>query len=162
MKTIPGGKTMGKPKTEDIVREMTEPIVEFLGLELIDIEYIKEGGAWFLRIFIDKPEGITHDDCQAVSERVGVILDEKDPIPQSYILEVSSPGIERPLKKAADFERFRGHKVRASTFSPVNGQKEFIGELVGLENGHVVINVKNQSVSLPMEYVARVRLEADF
>lgn len=153
---------MGKPKTEDIVREMTEPIVEFLGLELIDIEYIKEGGAWFLRIFIDKPEGITHDDCQAVSERVGVILDEKDPIPQSYILEVSSPGIERPLKKAADFERFRGHKVRASTFSPVNGQKEFIGELVGLEDGHVVINVKNQSVSLPMEYVARVRLEADF
>ena len=153
---------MGKPKIEDIVKDMTEPIVEALGLELVDIEYLKEGGSWFLRIFIDKPEGITHDDCQAVSERIGLILDEKDPIPQSYILEVSSPGIERPLKKPADFERFRGHKVRASIFSPVNGQKEFIGELVGLENGHVVINVKNQNVSLPLEHVARVRLEADF
>ena len=153
---------MGKPKTEDIVKDMTEPIVEALGLELVDIEYLKEGGSWFLRIFIDKPEGITHDDCQAVSERVGQILDEKDPIPQAYILEVSSPGIERPLKKPEDFERFHGHKVRASTFSPVNGQKEFIGELVGLENNHVVINVKNQNVSLLLEHVARVRLEADF
>lgn len=153
---------MGKPKLEDMVRETAEPIVEILGLELVDIEYIKEGGSWFLRIFIDKLEGVTHDDCQAVSERVSAILDEKDPIPQSYILEVSSPGIERPLKKPTDFERFRGHKVRASTFSPVNGQKEFVGELVGLENGHVVINVKNQSVALLLEHVAKVRLEADF
>lgn len=153
---------MGKAKIDDIVREMTEPVVEILGLELVDIEYIKEGGSWFLRIFIDKPEGITHDDCQAVSERVGALLDEKDLIPQSYILEVSSPGIERPLKKAADFERFRGYKVRASTFAPVNGQKEFIGELVGLEDAHVVIIVKNQSIALPLDHVARVRLEADF
>jgi len=153
---------MGKPKAEDVVREMTEPIIEVLGLELVDIEYLKEGGAWFLRVFIDKPEGITHHDCQAVSERVGKMLDEKDPIPQSYVLEVSSPGIERTLKKPTDFEKFRGYKVRASTFSPVNGQKEFVGELVGLENGHVVIDVESQSVTLPLEHVARVRLEADF
>lgn len=153
---------MGKPKIEEIVGELTEPIAKSLGLELVDVEYIKEGGSWFLRIFIDKPAGITHDDCQAVSERIGLILDEKDPIPQSYILEVSSPGIERPLKKPGDFVRFRGHKVRASTFSPVNGQKEFVGELVGLENEQVVMNVKNQTVTLPLEQVARVRLEADF
>ena len=153
---------MGKPKAEDVVREMTEPIIEVLGLELVDIEYLKEGGAWFLRVFIDKPEGITHHDCQAVSERVGKMLDEKDPIPQSYVLEVSSPGIERTLKKPTDFEKFRGYKVRGSTFSPVNGQKEFVGELVGLENGHVVIDVESQSVTLPLEHVARVRLEADF
>jgi len=140
---------MGKPKAEDVVREMTEPIIEVLGLELVDIEYLKEGGAWFLRVFI-------------VSERVGKMLDEKDPIPQSYVLEVSSPGIERTLKKPTDFEKFRGYKVRASTFSPVNGQKEFVGELVGLENGHVVIDVESQSVTLPLEHVARVRLEADF
>jgi ribosome maturation factor RimP len=162
MKTIPGGKNMGKVKIEDIVIEMTEPIVEVLGLELVDVEFLKEGGSWFLRLFIDKPGGITHDDCQAVSERVGVILDEKDPIPQSYIMEVSSPGIERPLKKPTDFEKFRGHKVRVSTFSPVNGQKEFVGELVGLEVGNVIIKVKNQDVTLSLGQVARVRLEADF
>lgn len=152
---------MSKPKIEDIVRGMSEPITVSLGLELVDIEYVKEGGAWFLRIFIDKPSGITHDDCRAVSERLGTLLDDTDLIPQAYVLEVSSPGIERPLKKPEDFVKYRGRKVRASTFAPVDGQKEFIGELGGLEDGLINIKVKGREVTLPVESVAKVRLEVD-
>lgn len=153
---------MSKPKTEDIIREISQPLADSLGLELVDVEYVKEGSLWFLRIFIDKPEGVTHSDCQEVSHRLGELLDEKDPIPLSYILEVSSPGIERPLKKPGDYERFRGYKVRATTFSLVEGQKEFIGELEGLVDGKVQININGKKISLPLECVAKVRLEADF
>jgi len=153
---------VGKTKIEDTVREMSEKITGALGLELVDVEYVKEGGSWFLRVFIDKPTGVTHNDCQTVSERLGKLLDEKDPIPQSYILEVSSPGIERPLKKPEDFIRFSGRKVRASTFSPVEGQREFVGELAGLNDGTLLINIKGKQLALPMEKVAKVRLEADF
>ncbi len=152
---------MGK-KIEDIVREMAGEVAESLELELVDVEYVKEGGSWFLRVYIDKPAGISHDDCQAVSERLGKKLDEKDPIPQSYIFEVSSPGIERPLKKPEDFIRFSGRKVRASTFSPIEGQREFVGELNGLKDGTLLINIKGKQMALPMEKVAKVRLEADF
>ncbi len=151
---------MSKPKIEDIVREITEPITYSLGMELVDIEYKKEGNSWFLRIFIDKPLGITHDDCQAVSERLEELLDQKDPIPHSYILEVSSPGIERPLRKIEDYQKFRGHKVRAITFAPIGGQKEFIGELVGLEGHNVLIDIKGKQIALPLECIAKVRLEA--
>lgn len=152
---------MSKPKTEEVVKKMCEPVTDSLSLELVDVEYVKEGGEWFLRIYIDKPEGIDHDDCQAVSHRLGELLDREDPLPHSYILEVSSPGIERPLKKPADYIRFRGRKVRAVTFKPVDGQKEFTGELVGLEDNKVVINISGKQVALPQEYVAKVRLEAD-
>ena len=153
---------MKKNRVEDIVWEMSESVIESLGLELVDVEYVKEGGAWFLRVFIDKAGGITHDDCQEVSVRLSELLDRKDPIPQSYILEVSSPGIERPLNKPGDFERFRGYKVRASTFAPVDGRKEFIGELNGLIDGNVLIHTGGDQVSLPLEQVAKIRLEADF
>ena len=153
---------MGKPKIEELVRGMSEPIAASLGLELVDVEYIKEGGSWFLRIFIDKPDGITHTDCHDVSQQISKLMDEKDYISQAYILEVSSPGIERPLNQPRDFLRFRGHKIRAATFSPVNGQKEFVGELEGLENGELVINIKGKQMILPMEQVAKVRLEAEF
>lgn len=152
---------MSKPGIEDVVTGMAQPVADALGLELVDVEYMKEGASWFLRVFIDKPEGITHSDCQAVSERLGKILDEKDPIPQSYILEVSSPGIERPLKKPEDYVRFRGRKVRASMFSPIDGKKEFVGQLEGLADGKVLINVDNKQVALPLGLVAKVRLEAD-
>ena len=153
---------MGRQKTEDIVKAFSEPITGSLDLELVDVEYVKEGATWFLRVYIDKPEGVTHDDCQAVSERLGEVLDENDPVPHSFVLEVSSPGIERPLKKAEDFIRFRGSKVRVSTFAPVDGTKEFVGLLEGLEDGNIKLNVDSRPVSLPSKSVAKVRLEADF
>ena len=153
---------MSKQRIEDIVSELSGPVIDSIGLELVDVEYVKEGATWFLRIYIDKPEGITHDDCKAVSERLGELLDKKDPITQSYVLEVSSPGIERPLKKPADFVRFRGHMVCATTFAPVDGQKEFTGLLEGLEDGNILISIDNRQVTLPKESVAKVRLEAGF
>ncbi|WP_418790187.1 ribosome maturation factor RimP [Phosphitispora sp. TUW77] len=153
---------MSKQRIEDIVLQLSVPVTDSLGLELVDVEYVKEGANWFLRIYIDKQEGITHDDCQAVSASLGELLDKKDPIHQSYVLEVSSPGIERPLKRPADFVRFRGHMVRATTFAPVDGQKEFIGVLEGLVDGNVLISVENRQVALPQELVAKVRLEAGF
>ncbi len=153
---------MRKPRIEEIIREMCEPITASLGLELVDLEYTKEGSSWFLRVFIDQPGGVTHHDCQAVSERLSKLLDQKDPIPQSYILEVSSPGLERPLKKPEDYVRFRGRKIRAVTFSLVAGRKEFTGELAGLEDGKILLQSKGQQIALPIENVAKVNLAADF
>lgn len=149
-------------KIEEIIREMAESVTDEYALELVDVEYVKEGGNWFVRIFIDKPEGITHEDCQAVSNKIGEQLDEKDPIPHAYILEVSSPGIERPLKKAQDFEHFKGHLIRITTYSPVNGKKEFVGELIGLVDGNISISIEGEEISIPMEVAAKVRLEAAF
>lgn len=153
---------LGKPKTEDIVLEMAVKIAEGLKLEVIDVSFTKEGGTWYLRVFIDKPEGINHDDCQALSQRLSDELDEKDPIPQAYILEVSSPGIERPLKKPEDYVRFKGSLIRVTTFSPFEGQKEFIGILIGLFEDGIHINMKDKEMVLPLEKVASARLEADF
>lgn len=152
---------MSKPKVEDMISEIVTEIIQSTELELVDVEYVKEGGAWFLRVYIDKPAGITHEDCQKVSVRLSEVLDERDPIPGSYILEVSSPGIERPLKKPEDFIKFRGHKVRATTFSPVDGQKEFVGELESRTDESIVINLKDKQIALPVKQVARIRLEAD-
>lgn len=151
-----------KPKVEEVVTEMSEPLAGSLELELVDVEFVKEGPSWFLRIFIDKPGGITHDDCKAMSQKLSDLLDEKDPIPQSYILEVSSPGIERPLKKAGDFVRFSGHKVRASLFAAVDGQKELVGELEGLRDENVIINVKGKEYALSQDSISKIRLEAEF
>jgi ribosome maturation factor RimP len=121
---------MAKKKVEEIAAEMVQPIVDALAFELVDVEFLKEGANWYLRVFIDKPGGIAIDDCQAVSEQLSDKLDETDPIKQSYILEVSSPG-ERPLKKDRDFERFKGEIVEVKLFQPLNGKKIFEGELLG-------------------------------
>ena len=129
---------MAKKRAEDIVAEIAQPIVEALSFELVDVEFLKEGANWYLRVFIDKPGGIAIDDCQAVSERLSDKLDEADPIKQSYIMEVSSPG-ERPLKKERDFERFRGETVEIKLYQPLDGKKDFEGELIGLVDGRVEI-----------------------
>lgn len=154
---------MGKNKVIEVVKELARPVVAKLGLELVDVEYVKEGGEWFLRIFIDKPYGVTLDDCQAVSEEVDMLLDEADPVPHSYHLEVSSPGIERPLKKPADYERFQGRMVQVTTFTPQDGQKRFTGRLRGLRNQMVVLTMDNGTERLiPMPEVASARLKAEF
>ena len=106
-----------------------EPIVAEQGFELVDVEYVKEAGNWYLRAYIDKPGGITVDDCEVVSRRFSDILDEKDYIEDSYIFEVSSPGLGRPLKKEKDFARSVGEEVEIRTYRAVDRQKEFIGIL---------------------------------
>ena len=135
-----GGVIMAKRRIEDIAEELVRPIVDRFSFELVDVEFLKEGANWYLRIYIDKPGGIVIEDCQAVSEEFSDRLDETDPIKQSYILEVSSPGLERPLKKETDFEKYKGEPVEVKLFQPVNGKKVFEGDLLGLEGS--AINIK--------------------
>ncbi|MGI6669630.1 MAG: ribosome maturation factor RimP [Acetivibrionales bacterium] len=127
---------MARKSVVDITEELAQPIVDSLSFELVGVEFLKEGANWYLRVYIDKPGGITIDDCQAVSEQLSVKLDEADPIRQSYILEVSSPG-EMPLKNERHFERFKGETVEVKLYQPINGKKVFEGELLGL-NGDII------------------------
>lgn len=153
---------MARKKVEDVVQEFTLPILDKLGYELVDIEYKKEGSNWYLRIYIDKPEGITIDDCQQASEKISDKLDEVDPIPHNYFLEVSSPGLDRPLKKDKDFERYKGYKVDIKLYKPINGTKDLTGELVGLENGNILIRANEDVISFKRDEVASVRLAVEF
>ncbi|HHV29603.1 ribosome maturation factor RimP [Acetivibrio mesophilus] len=141
---------MTKKGIEEIVTEIANPIVDRYSFELVDVEFIKEGSNWYLRIYIDKPGGITIDDCQIVSEEISDILDKKDPIPQSYFLEVSSPGLDRPLKKDSDFEKFIGELVEVKLFKPIEGKKIFEGELVGYRDNKIIIK-KNEEENMEFE-----------
>ena len=134
---------MTKRRIEDVVEEIVLPIVEKVAFELVDIEFLKEGGHWYLRVYIDKPGGIAIEDCQTVSEMLSDKLDETDPIKQTYILEVSSPGLERPLKKQSDFDKFKGELVEVKLFQPLNGKKIFEGELLGLIDNKINIKQSN-------------------
>lgn len=152
------------------VAEMTEeivtPILNDLGLELVDIEFKKEGKNWFLRVFIDSDSGVDIEDCGNVSERLSEQLDEKDPIPQAYFLEVSSPGAERPLKKEKDIKNAVGKNVHITTYEPIEGEKAFEGELIQFDGETLTIGVKVKTrvkqVDIPYKKVASARLAVLF
>ena len=144
------------------VEEILLPVVDEAGLELVDVEYTKEGDRRYLRIFIDKPEGITHEDCSYVSERIDPLLDEKVPIAQAYTLEVSSPGLERPLKKPADFQRFAGRDVNITTFNAIAGSKKHTGVLKGLKEQSVVVAIGGVEHEIALEQIASARLAFRF
>lgn len=137
---------MSKKRVEEVIEDLVLPILDKLLFELVDIEYVKEGSNWFLRIFIDKPEGITIDNCQSVSEELNLKIDEADPIKGNYYLEVSSPGIERALKKEKDFERFKDNLVEVKLFKAKDSKKLFKGNLVGLIDGSIVIKEDNNTI----------------
>ncbi len=148
---------MAKRRVEDIITELAQPIVDELSFELVDVEFIKEGANWYLRVYIDKTGGVAIEDCQAVSEQLSDILDETDLIKQSYILEVSSPG-ERPLKKERDFERFKGEAVEVKLYQPLNGKKIFEGKLLGLtENIFKIKTNEGATMSFDRKDTALVR-----
>ena len=126
-----GGNKLSKKVTE-VVEELAIPILEELNLELVEVEYVKEGKSWFLRVYIDKETGVDIEDCGNVSEKLSEKLDEIDPIPQNYFLEVSSPGAERPLKKEKDFQKAIGKNVYIKTYEPILDEKEFEGTLTGV------------------------------
>lgn len=154
---------MARKKTEEIVEELVLPITRKQQFELVDIEFKKEGTHWHLRVYIDKPDGITLDDCEIVSESLSDVLDETDPIKQSYILEVSSPGIDRPLKKLEDFERFKEHSVEVKLYAPYKGHKKYIGKLKGLINETIHIEDDNsERIEIPLKSTASVRLHVEF
>lgn len=154
---------MGRKEIEQQVAQIAAAVLsQFPALELVDVEYVKEGADWVLRVFIDKPGGVEIDDCEAVSRNLSDRLDEADPIPGTYLLEVSSPGLERPLKRPEDFERFAGQLVRITTFAPVDGQKEWQGTLIGLVDGKVQVQTKRGTVQIPQDQLASARLAVEF
>ena len=148
---------------EQKTEELLEPIVSALGFELVDVEYVKEGGTWYLRAYIDKPGGITVDDCEAVSRQFSDILDEKDYIPDSYVFEVSSPGLGRPLKKEKDFKRSLGEEVEIRTYRVIDRQKEFTGILKAYDENTVTIAYEDDTEqTFERADIALIRLALDF
>jgi ribosome maturation factor RimP len=149
------------------VEKLVSPIVAELELELVDVEFIKEGRDWFLRVYIDTPNGsIDIEQCSQVSEKLSEELDRTDPIPQNYFLEVSSPGAERPLKKEEDFQNAIGQFVFIKTYETINGMKEFEGYLLayGPEGAEVEVRIKTRklTVVIDKEKIALARLAIDF
>lgn len=148
-------------KITDKVTELALPVVEGLGCELWDVEYLREAGEWFLRIYIDKPGGVFVDDCEAVSRALDPILDEHDPIPTAYMFEVSSPGAERKLKRKSDFERYIGSLVTLRLYKARDGKKEYAGTLAGYENGTVTLDAGGIKMSFTQEETSVVRLRLE-
>ena len=149
-------------KITELVESMARPIVEEAGCELWDVEYVREAGTWYLRVYIDKAEGVDILDCENVSRVLSDRLDEADPIEGSYTLEVSSAGAERPLKRPGDFARFMGSPVAVKLYQARNGRKEFAGILAGYENGDVTITVGDTDMTFAKNEVALCRLRIEF
>ncbi len=158
------GKTMARREEyEERTEKLLGPILEENHFELVDVEYVKEGGSWYLRAYIDKPGGITVDDCEIVNRALGDLLDEEDFIEDSYILEISSPGLGRPLKKERDFARSLGEEVEIRTYRMVNKQKEFRGILKAYDKDTVTIEEEEgQDQIFERENIALIRLAFDF
>jgi ribosome maturation factor RimP len=152
-----------KEEYEQYTEELIQPIVTKHGFELVDVEYVKEAGTWYLRAYIDKPGGITVDDCEIVSRAFSDILDEKDYIQDAYIFEVSSPGLGRPLKKEKDFKRSLGEEVEIRTYRAIQRQKEFYGRLSGYDKDTVTITYEDDSeATFQRSEIALIRLALDF
>ena len=149
-------------KVTDQVAAFAKPIVEAHGCELWDVEYVREGSDYFLRLYLDKEGGVDIVDCEAISRAVDPILDEKDPIPTSYIFAVCSAGLERALKRPSDFERFMGSAVTVKLYRPRNGLKEIPAVLRGYEDGRVTVEAGKETITFEKSEVALVRLRVEF
>lgn len=140
------------------IQGFAEPLLGDMGMELVEIQFRREGHGWVLRLFIDKEGGITIDDCAAVSREISAYLEVEDLIDHAYHLEVSSPGLERPLRKREDFIRFAERLARIKLREPINGQRVLIGTLLGLEGEMVLLEMDNETVRIDMENIAKARL----
>ena len=149
-------------KVTELVAGLAAPIAQAQGCALWDVEYVREAGQWFLRVYIDKPEGISINDCEAVSRPLSDALDEADPIEGSYVLEVSSAGADRPLKKPEHFEQFIGAEVEVRLYRPVDGGKEHTGVLKAYDNGDVTIEIAGEPRTFAKKDVDQVRLAVHF
>jgi ribosome maturation factor RimP len=153
-------------KTARQVLSLAEPLIETLvageGCELVDVVYQREPQGWVLRVYLDRPGGVTIADCQAVSRQIGDVLEAKDVMRHAYNLEVSSPGLNRPLKKAADFERFAGQRARIKMRDALDGRRNFLGRLIGCMDGLVNLEMDGANVELPLEGISKAHVEYDF
>ncbi|HOP41177.1 MAG TPA: ribosome maturation factor RimP [Geobacteraceae bacterium] len=150
------------------IENIAQPLIAALGMELVEVEYKREGRQMVLRLYIDKPDGITLDDCAAVSRELSALLDVEDVIPGKYTLEVSSPGLNRPLKSLDDFNRYTGRLVKIKTFAPIvddagNLRKTFLGELLCVDGDMVRLKLREgQTASIPFSGIAKANLEFEF
>lgn len=144
-------------KITEKVEALAKPVVEDEGCELWAVEYVREAGSWYLRVLIDKDGGVGIDDCERISRRLDPILDEADPIPDSYVFEVGSAGAERELKRPSDFERYIGSEIEVKLYQPYQGKKSYIGTLEAYEDGDVTVS----SVLLKKEQIAQVKLHVN-
>ena len=149
-------------KVTDTVAALAAPVVERCGCSLWDVEYVKEAGGWVLRILIDREEGVSIDDCEAVSRPLSDLLDEADPIEGSYVFEVSSAGADRTLKKPEHFAQFQGEEVEVKLYRPKDGRKEFVGLLQSYAGGGVTLDIGGEAVSFTKQEIALVRLYPRF
>ncbi len=149
-------------QTQHRVEELAESLVTSEGMELVDLEYRREGRRWVLRLFIDKDGGITLDDCASISRQLGDLLDVKDVIPHAYVLEVSSPGLNRRLRKKEDFSRFAGRKVELRLVSAIDSRKKIVGNLVGIEREEVIVVAPEGRFSIALKDIAKANLVYEF
>ncbi|HVI39113.1 MAG TPA: ribosome maturation factor RimP [Anaerovoracaceae bacterium] len=154
---------MAKVRIKELVAEELTGFLENNGYELYNVEFIKEGKDWFLKVYIDRmpdsADGISTDDCEKVSRYLSTRLDELDPIEQNYYLEVSSPGMDRALLKESDYVRYAGQFVDVALYQGMNGRKTFFGKLEGIQDGNlVIIDEKENRIEIPMEKVAKTKL----
>lgn len=148
---------------EQKTEKLLEPIVQKNNFELVDVEYVKEGGNWFLRAYIDKEGGITVDDCELISRELSDLLDKYDYIPDAYIMEVSSPGLGRQLKKEKDFARSIDKEVEIKLYKAINKQKELVGFLVSYDADNITIKIEDDNtLDIPRTNIALIRLAFDF
>jgi ribosome maturation factor RimP len=156
---------MGKKVTE-ITEELVKPIVDEMQLELVDVEFVKEGKNWYLRVFVDKENGIDIEECGNVSEKLSEKLDEVEPITEPYFLEVSSPGVERPLKTKEAFTKNIGKNVYMKLYQSIDGEKEFEGTLTSFDDDVAIIEVtiktRKKKVEVPFDQIAKARLAVTF
>lgn len=145
-------------KITEQVAALARPVVEDEGCSLWDVEYVREAGSWYLRVYIDKPGGISIDDCERISRRLDPILDEADPVPDSYVFEVGSAGAERELKRPGDFAQFMGSEVEVKLYQPQQGSKSFVGALHGYDDGAVTVLCAGEERRFEKAQVAQVRL----
>ena len=145
-------------KITDKVTELARDVVNEAGCSLWDVEYVREAGTWYLRVYIDKEGGVSINDCETISRALDPILDETDPIPDSYVFEVGSAGAERELKRASDFAQFMGSEVEVRLYQPFEGSKVFVGKLSGYDNGRVEIIFADRKLSFDKAQTAQVKL----
>ena len=153
---------MAYSKTEKKVWELAEPIAVQEDCFIYDVEYVKEGGVWFLRVYIDKYGGVSLDECEAVSRALSTVLDEADPIQQNYYLEVSSPGIERKLKTKEHFDRYIGETIDIGLYKAINKSKQLTGKLISFEDDVITVEVDGERIEMSLKETTGVKLHFEF
>ncbi|MBS4539887.1 ribosome maturation factor RimP [Clostridium sp. D2Q-11] len=153
---------MLKKEVEELVFNLVEPITDSKEFELVDVEYVKEGPYMYLRVFIDKPGGVTIDDCQSISQLTSEKLDEIDPVEENYFLEVSSPGIDRPFKNDKDYKRALEKDVEVSLYKQINNSKNYTGQLIDFNENDISLDVEGEIIKLNRNDIAKINLAIKF